>query len=179
MILNSNYLVISIKALKGMLYRIALLTFLCLAEAAYAYDYSPSNCVYTVTFPDTPSLNQMHADGTGDYISANLEREDYFLRAECIPIESHQRRDASQLLEAAKQYVNFNGLQRASYETSSETIGEILKIRGYKPVEGVMTTFAVIMVSGESSYISLYAGARSTLYPTKEISDFLGSLKLK
>jgi TPR repeat protein len=149
----------------------------CESEGHYSYDYSPPNCAYAVTFPDMPSLNQMYADGIGEYISANLERDGYFLRAECIPVGNIQPYDSSQLLSIAKEYVEFNGLQRASYETLNSTLGEIVNIRGYKAVNEMMATFSVTIISGSHSYISLYAATDSTSYPRKEISDFLASVR--
>lgn len=149
----------------------------CESEGPYTYNFSPSNCAYAVTFPDMPSLNQMYADVIGEYISANLERDGYFLRAECIPVGNIQPYDSSLLLSIAREYVEFNGLQRASYETLNSTLGEIVMVRGYKAVNEILATFSVTIISGSNSYISLYAATESTSYPRKEISDFKASVR--
>jgi hypothetical protein len=154
------------------------------------YIYSPSNCIYEVTFPEKPILKQASVENGSGFV--NGEVGELILKDKGVQkIEFYQldkslieNMNKAVLLNFLKEYSKNNGLSNCDYLYEDIELGRKAKLRGYKTLQDSNRkdkeiTYEVVAYVKEDNFMVLYAGCESKIYPTNEITAFLNSIKLK
>lgn len=131
-----------------------------------------SGCEFTVSFPEPPHIAKLKTEigeNLLEYQQASLITPDEYLRAECMPFPLDQAAAIQTLQNQAKA----DGLQNSSVEELSATV---VKLRGYKNVQGTWATFVIQIYRGEQSALILLGAANSAKFPTDAISSFMSSM---
>jgi len=156
------------------------------ANKSNELQYSPDGCEYSVTFPGIPKLTNGFQPGIGDYLQAEYasggRKSGFFVRAECIPVESSVAAELNQKETLQKQIIAYavsNGLSNPEYSYGEDRLGKHVRVRGFKTIDDTLITFEGYTYVGNSSLISLYAGGSSATYPQSGVYEFFRSLKRK
>ena len=130
-------------------------------------------CEFLVTFPEPPQIRKFRGewgDRLIEYQQASLVTPDEYLRAECLPFPI----DQLAAIQTLQNQAQADGLQNSSTEELSSTI---VKLRGYKNVQGRWATFTVEIHRGKVSALIMAVGASSSKFPTTGISNFTSSIR--
>ena len=140
--------------------------------------FSPLGCSHQVTFPGTPELKNLTAQGA-TFIQANLYTSDSFIRAECIPNTDKKPKTNAEIINKVDFYIKQNGLTKTETSIEVRPDGIYAFVRGHKLISDRWSTFKIIVVTNNQSVMSIVAGGVSEKYPTKIVSEFLETLKLR
>lgn len=150
-------------------------------KATTEYKFPVKDSEFSVTFPGEPVFeaaygNEMLA------VSAALKTSNSFIRAEIAQLTEKQakmfaKKDDSALAAFPMSYAAAAAMYNATVKTGKDAFGRYAKVRTYKNINGVETTFEIWFYLGRGEIITLYTGAESTAFPTSEITKFLDSLK--
>lgn len=156
------------------------------ANKSKELQYSPDGCEYSVTFPGIPKLTNGFQPGIGNYLQAEYasggRKTGFFVRAECIPVESSVAAELNQKERLKKQIIAYavsNGLSNPEYSYGEDRLGKHVRVKGFKTIDDVLITFEGYTYVGNISLISLYAGGSSATYPQPGVYEFFRSLKRK
>lgn len=150
-----------------------------------SYQYRGRGCEFTVIFPAKPVVETFTLPQTGDYEQAlwtsEVPEDSTALRTECIPItplhQAIQQHGPKQfMLDQLATFASDNGLSSVSYKYSETALGHIGSARGVKSIQGTPVTYDIVAVAGKESFLTLYAGGRSSTFPQKEIAPFIDSV---
>ena len=150
------------------------------------FRHIAKGCEFSVEFPDKPTIKTYTSPQIGDYEEAlwtsQVPEDSTALRTECIPIPALSEKLTSTngkqfLLDLLSKFAHDNGLSAVEYRYALKKIGPTGMARGIKTIQGVPVTFQIVVVGGNSSLITLYAGGRSATFPQREISPFLSSVQ--
>lgn len=155
------------------------------------YVYSPSRCIYEVTFYEKPTLKQASIEYGNGFLNGEVG-ELYISEEKSLQkIEFYQldklivnKMDKTVLLEFLRTYSKSNGLNNCDYIFEEIELGKKVKLRGYKTLidkngRDKEMTYEVLAYVKENNFLVLYAGCESKKYPTAEITNFLNSIRLK
>ncbi len=153
-----------------------LLMAICPIFATAQSTYTAPNCEFLVNFPEPPAIKFLYASGIGEYQSAEYFSSESFLRAECVTLTATSS-SKSEAIRVGEAYASSNGLQNYTIEYSESGLGKAVTVRGYKVIESENLIFSVIIVYGNRSIMSLYAGGLAATYPQRNVSLFFDSLR--
>ena len=155
-------------------------------RATVPHRYLAKGCEFSVEFPSKPTVKTYTHPNVGDYEEAlwisQVPEDSTALRTECINIPSFSEKVLSRdpkefLLNQLSIYSHNNGLTSVEYQYSMEPYGPRGIVRGIKHIQGVPVTYQIVIVAGNTSLISLYAGGKSASFPQQEISSFISSIR--
>ena len=142
--------------------------------------FSPAGCEFEVSFPAQPRVTEVYVPNLGNVQRADYQfmEEDYFVRAECMPITglATDPPNDEYIRNMLEKYASANGLSYPSFQFGSNTIGKYGHLRGYKTVAGTQAIYEHYSYFGRSSYLSLYAGGPASGYPQKGIMEFFNTI---
>jgi hypothetical protein len=141
--------------------------------------FQAEGCEYRVSFPGPPEIRTLYTPHTGNIQSATyyLAKKETFMRAECIPMQLNQLNLAEFAKETMIPFAENNGLENTEYEFRNDSLGFLGRARGFKTIDGRITTFEILIYFGKTSFIALYMGGTSNTYPAPEIAVFVASAK--
>ncbi|MCK4742898.1 MAG: hypothetical protein KAT25_03685 [Sulfuriflexus sp.] len=146
--------------------------------------FTAKGCEYSVVFPSTPKYQTAFDPIIGEYTQAQYgagnKQDGFFLRAECIGAGDITNAEINTKAFLKKQiiaYAESNGLQTPEYHYGEGKLGKYVKVRGFKSISGVPSTYEAYTYVGTRSFISLYTGGVSSSYPQSSVSRFIRSLQ--
>jgi len=141
------------------------------------YVYSSDNCLFEVTFPEKHETKDV-STAIVEYEQAELVTNDSFFRVECpyIALEN----PVSQIKTSLEMLGIADGLRGVTITNDSKSASYIfLKMRGYKDIAEIPTTYSVFAYYKDNSLLLLTVASKSKNYPTNSIHNFLSSVKIK
>ena len=141
------------------------------------YVYSPNNCLFEVTFSEKPEITKV-SNAAAEYKQAELVAENSFFRMECIDIALES--PVAEIKTSLEMLGSADGLKNVSIISDLKNNRYIsLKMRGYKNIAEIPTTYSVYAYYKNKSLLFLTVASKSENYPTNSISNFLSSVKVK
>lgn len=141
-------------------------------------QFDVQGCEFIASFPGAPEITNIFSQSDPDIPISRAEffGQNYYLRAECFSLKNNQD---SALRKMLFDFGESQGLANLVLNSGSDQNGKWLLLRGNKKVGKENTTYEIKNYIGERTFLSIYAGAYSNIYPTDEISNFLRGVTLK
>ena len=138
--------------------------------------FAPNNCEFSATFPSQYTAQQGYLAAGVPFDVAWWAFDGSMLKAECIGI-NRQIPIAEMVKDTLFRASSAFGLYGATVTSSNKNDGKIATLTGYKDIQGMTATYQISFFAGASTALIVYTGSESQKYPTKEISDFISSIR--
>lgn len=148
-----------------------------------SYIFPQSNSEFTVEFPQEPIIKRVRTD-FGDADEATVTTDDSVLRAEYAILTAEQiatinNATEDQLTQIYLAVGKMFGYSGVTATISNTNLGKLIKLRGYKVIDGISLMIEHFMYFGKKSAITLVTAGKADNYPTASVYKFLNSLKRK
>jgi hypothetical protein len=162
---------------------IILATVLTTMGDAAAREVQLTACLFKVTFPGEPELQEQTAptdDGFVRWYSALQKTATAFLRHECLCVRGmHQGKlSASYARERLTKFATATGLSKPVFTPIPFRHGLAMRMRGYKNIQGTPATYEAIAFLTNDCYADVVVGAASSQFQPPEMSVFSTSVTL-
>ena len=138
--------------------------------------FAPNNCEFSATFPSQYTAQQGYVAAGVPFDVAWWAFNGSMLKVECIGI-NRQIPIADMVKDTLFRASRAFGLYGATVTASNENDGKIATLTGYKDIQGMTATYQISFFAGAKTALIVYTGSESQQYPTKEISNFISSIK--
>lgn len=153
------------------------------------FEFSCTDNEYAVTFATVPKIIDGSTPIGDEFIKSQIaelffKQNHSLCRAECAYLGKSlvDLVDEDYVYKFLKEYSNFTGFFHPNFNYEESSLGKIGTLRAFKKLENsnnqeIIFTFVVKVYFGKESMMILYTGCVSEDYPTRNISNFLGSIK--
>ena len=144
------------------------------AYEANAYQFTPDNCGFSMSFETAPTVTEQTVAVLSDQPMQRItyDQSDFAIVVECLPLHVIANDDAS-IKKMLSDKATFEGLSGWIYFDE----GKKKYVRGYKAIYGRPFTLHYYAYRGKTSLLMVTVGGISSGFPQREIGVFLHSVK--
>ena len=148
------------------------------------FVFGPSNCIYSVTFPEEPEIKTIYSAKLINSQQAQLIRKNHVLRATCMEFQdivNFESVNRDWFIKTALDFAEQEGMINPLVEHEHKhELGKIITtIRGSKNTQGLSFKFKYKMHYSGKVRFTVLGGGLTSGYPQSEILPFLDSVERK